>query len=245
MAHFVVSQADGSRGFVPAGGRTPHHARHSKLSALLEAYIGDDWDAACDMLTRTSETDDIAPDASIFPRVRDPETGGRRLEELAFEGVSTDRLSRAAVRAQKLIRRGVRRVFAIDVPRERTFEWSPQLGTWEILAPESCIEDPVFVAPVSVTTLCHVAKIDDAVAQALLAKRNPVIESALARTRAEGQAEGEAQALLSVLAARGLQPTEEQRQRITAERNAARLDRWLRDAVTCSCVSELFQTSDD
>ena len=71
------------------------------------------------MLTRTSETSDIAPDVSVFPRARDEVTGGRQLEQLAFEVVSTERLSHAADKAQRLVDRGVRRVFAVDATRKR------------------------------------------------------------------------------------------------------------------------------
>jgi hypothetical protein len=95
----------------------PHGTRHSKLSALLEAHAGDAYDVAVDMLTRTSETDDIAPDVSVFPGERDPDTGGRRLEELAFQVASTQTLGDAAKTARKLRGRGVRRVFVVDVGR--------------------------------------------------------------------------------------------------------------------------------
>src|SRR5258706_16472239 len=57
----------------------PHGTRHSKISALLEAHAGDDFEVASDMLTRTSEFDDMAPDASVFPKER-AEGGGRKLE---------------------------------------------------------------------------------------------------------------------------------------------------------------------
>jgi hypothetical protein len=63
----------------------PHATRHSKLSALLEAHVADDFDVASDMLTRTSELEDFAPDASVFPRARNPETGGRQLEQLPLK----------------------------------------------------------------------------------------------------------------------------------------------------------------
>ena len=65
------------------------------------------YSAAVDMLTRTSAKNDLAPDASVFPAARDPETGGRRLEELAFEVVSTETLSHAAKKARALV--GARR----------------------------------------------------------------------------------------------------------------------------------------
>jgi hypothetical protein len=77
------------------------------------------------MLTRTSRIVDIAPDASVF--TRDPVTGRRRLEEIAFEVLSTQSIEDAGRKAAKLSRRGVRRVFGIDLARERLLEWSREL----------------------------------------------------------------------------------------------------------------------
>lgn len=73
----------------PAG--EPHASRHSKVQAILEAYVREEYDVACDMLTRTSEDRDAAPDASVFPLARDPQTGGRQIERLAFEVLGTRR----------------------------------------------------------------------------------------------------------------------------------------------------------
>jgi len=67
----------------------PHGTRHSKVSALLEAHTGLEFTVASDMLTRTSERSDVAPDVSVFPSAPDPRTGGRQLEQLAFEVVSS------------------------------------------------------------------------------------------------------------------------------------------------------------
>ena len=78
----------------------PHGSRHSKLSALLEAYASDEHDAACDMLTRTSELNDFAPDGSIYPIAPHPTTGGRQIEELAFEVVSTETLAHAIAQSK-------------------------------------------------------------------------------------------------------------------------------------------------
>lgn len=78
----------------------PHAIRHSKVVALVEAHVKEEYEVACDMLTRTSEFDDIAPDVSVFPRALDPETEGRQLEEITFEVVSTQRLSHAAAKAE-------------------------------------------------------------------------------------------------------------------------------------------------
>lgn len=40
---------------------------HAQFCALLGARAAPDYTVACDMLTRTSQTSDIAPDASVYP----------------------------------------------------------------------------------------------------------------------------------------------------------------------------------
>jgi Uma2 family endonuclease len=86
----------------------PHAERHFQLCALIEAHTGPAFEAACDLLTRTSRTDDVAPDISIYADAPDPVTGGRQLEQLAFEVVSTQSLADAGRKAAKLAARGVR-----------------------------------------------------------------------------------------------------------------------------------------
>jgi len=237
----------------------PHGTRHSKISALVEAHAGADFDVASDMLTRTSETTDIAPDVSVFPCARDRRTGGRQLEELAFEVVSTESLGHAGRRAATLIGRGVRRVFAIDVERVRALEWSPELGSWIVLDPRSYIEDSTLGAPLPVAALVHAAKADDAMAKALRVKRNPEFEAEREEGRAEGRKQGReegreqgvadgmvrgrADALITVLVSRGLDPRAEERERILGERDPARLDRWLVGTATCASVAELLATA--
>ena len=238
---------DGKVEYVPPSD-PPHGIRHSKLSALLEAYAGEEWEVASDMLTRTSEIDDIAPDASVFHSAPDPRTGGRKLEELAFEVVSTERLSKAAVKAKKLADRGVRRVFAIDVSRQRALEWSAALGTWELLAANAEIDDATLAAPLPVEALVRTAKVDDAVAHALLRKKNPVLESTLLaernRGRAEGEAEGralgKAEAVVALLEARGFGVAPADRARILATTDDDVLNGWVALAVNCASVEELF-----
>src|SRR5690606_14909077 len=100
---------DGRLEYVPPASE-PRGTRHSKLAALLEAHAAAAYDVACEMLTRTSETSDIAPNVSVFPSARDPATGGRQLEELAFQVVGTQSLGKAGLKAEKLVNRGVRRV---------------------------------------------------------------------------------------------------------------------------------------
>jgi hypothetical protein len=60
------------------------------------------------------------------------------------------------------------------------------------------------------------------------------------RHRAEGRAEGEARALLTILDVRGLQLSAEQRDRILSATDLAQLEAWLRKAATVSSTDELF-----
>ncbi len=50
---------------------------------------------------------------------------------------------------------------------------------------------------------------------------------------------GKAEAVLSVLEARGLEATEDDRQRILSCSDLATLERWLRQVMTAASVSEL------
>jgi hypothetical protein len=61
-----------------------------------------------------------------------------------------------------------------------------------------------------------------------------------AEGRAEGEAKGEAKALLRVLAARNLSPTEEQQQAVLSCLDQAQLERWLDAAVTAPSIAALF-----
>ena len=180
---------DGRIVYVPPSD-IPHGSRHSKVSALLEAYVRSGYDVVSDVLTRTSPRDDLAPDVSVVPLGKDPRTGGRRLEELAFEVVSTQRLSLASKRAAALTGRGVRHVFAIDVKRKRALEWSRETNAWEMLPAKGALRDRALALPLPFDALVHMAKSDDAVARALLAKKNPVIDGAIRDGRAEGEAKG-------------------------------------------------------
>lgn len=216
----------------------PHGTHHSKLQALVEAYAADGYSVACDMLTRTSDKGDMAPDASIYPSARDPKTGGRQLEELAFEVVSTETLAHAGREARSLIERGVRRVFAIDVERRRGLEWSQATSGWEILGLDAEIEDKALVLPLPVHDLVAAGKADDAVARALLAKGNAVLTAALDATRSEGRAEGKAEAVLAVLASRGIAVSADERRAILS---AGQPDAMLAKVATCASAQQLLE----
>jgi hypothetical protein len=61
-----------------------------------------------------------------------------------------------------------------------------------------------------------------------------------AEGEARGEARGEAKAVLAVLEARGLVPTEQQRERVLACADLEQLNTWVRKAVTLVDVEELF-----
>jgi hypothetical protein len=211
----------------------PHATQHSKLQALLEVSAADGYIVACDMLTRTSMTGDMAPDASVYAADPDPDTGGRQLEELAFEVVSTERLGAAGEKAARLHDRGVRRVFAIDVHRRRALEWEADRDGWRILARDEQIGDPALAVPLAIEDLLSAARVDDGVARALLARKNPVIEAALSARLAQGRVAGKAEALLALLDARGLAVSDAQRARIRTATDPE-LDPWLVRVLSAS-----------
>jgi len=230
----------------------PHGTRHQQISELVGAHVHPAFDVAIDMLTRTSRVDDIAPDVSVFPDGPDPVTERRQLEQLAFEIVSTQSLKNAGIKADKLVTRGVRRVFAIDVERSRAFEWSRALGGWSILDSADRIVDPALEVALPIESLIHAARTDDAIARALIAKDNPVFAAARAHEHEAGKAEGHAagytegvrqataRAVLRMLAARGVAIDDAMRARILGEQTIARLERWIERSATCATIGELF-----
>ena len=225
-----------------------HGERHARLAILLGLYIGPGFNLAVDMLTRTSLIDDFAPDVSVYPSAPDPETGHRQLPQLAFEIVSTQPLRAAARKAAKLAARGVRRVFAVHVLRSRVLEWSTTHAGWTRLDPADVIDDPAFVAPLPIKALIRNVPPDDAVARALLTKRNPVIERERRRDRiegkiegkVEGQIEGAIRSLLAVLATRGIALDHAICARIRREQDLQRLDRWIVRAVTAATITDVL-----
>ena len=216
----------------------PHGFAHARLCAVLAAYAAPGFRVAADMLTRTSALDDLAPDASVYPAARDPSTGGRQLEQLAFEVVSTETISHAGRKAEKLVARGVRRVFAIDVERRRALEWSQATAAWEILAGDAAIDDPALSLDLPIAELVAAADSDDSVARALLSKRNAVIGAALD----EAAAREKALAVLAVLDARGIAISADRRRIIAATRDPEVLARMLAAAATCADADAVVPT---
>jgi hypothetical protein len=69
---------------------------------------------------------------------------------------------------------------------------------------------------------------------------SPIAKENFALGLAEGEAKGEARAVLFVLEARGLVPSEQERATITGCTDLAQLQAWITKAVTVSSVGELF-----
>jgi hypothetical protein len=131
--------------------------------------------------------------------------------------------------------RGVRRVIAIFVKTGKVAEWSQARAAWKELARDATLEDPCLSRPIEVEALLEAAEADDAVARALVDKRNPVIEA----LKVETVAQTKAAAILAVLAARGLAVDEATRTRILGCRDGAMLDRWLVKAAVVGSVEEV------
>jgi hypothetical protein len=167
----------------------PHAMDHARLAYVLGSVVKTSYRFAVDMLTRTTEVSDFAPDASVF--AMGAKAGKRKLEELAFEVADEQPIGVPTNKARILSKRGVRRIFCILVKPRRVLEWDHEADTWKNLPHESTIEDPCFAAPLEVGALLDAALADDNVARALLARGAKPIEEALERRHSEGRAEGE------------------------------------------------------
>ena len=222
----------------------PHATQQSQITRVMGSHVAQGYVPAVEMLTRTSATSDFAPDFSIFPAARDPKTGGRRLEEIAFEVASEQALSVPTRKARELARRGVRRVFCLLVKQRRVLEWSRETDGWEPLPEDGTITDPTLVRPLPIAALLDAAKADDAVALALLAKKTPALVQAIEEGHKEGRKEGvldqAREAVLDVLCERGIVVPERVRAVITASTDLAELKRWRRRAVRVQAAEELL-----
>jgi hypothetical protein len=213
----------------PAG--PPHATQHFDLTYVLGAHVARGYRGAVDMLTRTSETSDFAPDASVFPAEPDPKTGERQLEEIAFEVTAEQALDKA----RKLIQRGVRRVFCILVKQHRVMEWSRETDGWRPLPNGTVIEDPVLSRPLSIDAILDAAAADDAVARALLEKGVPALQAALA----EREAAAKRDAIVAVLGARGLPVSKAVAATIAACNDLPTLNQWLSRAAVANTADEV------
>ncbi len=165
------------------GANPPHATQHVRVAHVFEGCLAPGYVAAVDMLTRSKKETDAAPDVSVFPEGTDPVTGGRRLEEIAFEVCDTEGDKHVTAKVRALAMRGVRRLFYIRVTDRAVHEWEHPSGSWARLADDAVIEDRCFRVPIPVGALVDRVLADDTVARALIAARNPVIEGAIEEGR--------------------------------------------------------------
>jgi hypothetical protein len=210
----------------------PHGDRHCELDYVVRAHARRGYITSTDLLTRTSAESDFATDTCVRRAGEDLQTGSRFLEELAFEVVFTQSVHDITVRADELASRGVRRIFAIFVKDGIVKEWSASARAFRPLAPDASIEDPCLSYPIRVEALLNAAEADNAVARALLAKKNPVLVAAQATAKAES--------ILSVLKARGVPVSDDVRERILQCTDLGRLERWLVRAATAASTAEVL-----
>ena len=208
----------------------PHGSQTLDLGGILRYSVTTAYRVAVDMLTRTGHDSDFAPDVSVFPAAPDPVTGGRQLEELAFEVVDRQAMTIPSRKAHLLCERGVRRVFCVKIRKlgRQLLEWDVAAGDWRPLPEDGMLEDRCLALPVRVRALISAAEGDDAVAQALLSRDNPVIQAALASRQEQGLEQGALQGQRDVLLRQLVRrfPAEEARVRaVVASWDAAALAR--------------------
>src|SRR4030095_6994716 len=130
----------GGRRVVASPAQPPEAIQHTQLNYLIHAYVAPGYRGASDLLTRFDEESDFATDTCVFKEGVDPATGGRDLEEIAFEVVSEQNEQLVSEKARRMLRRGVRRIFTVRVNGQREVcEWSPEHQTWKPLPPDSQI----------------------------------------------------------------------------------------------------------
>lgn len=235
VAEVTRDEIIGGRRMVASPANQPHATRQSDLDYVLRAHVAPGYIAAADLLTRHDHESDFACDACVFQEGIDPETGTRHLEEIAFEVVSEQSAGNVREKALRMHRRGVRRIFAILIKGQQVCEWSSESQGWRPLDAGSRIEDPCLVAPLAVAALLDAAAADNAVVEALIAKGNPALRQRENTVRSEASAE----AILTVLEARGIAVSSAQREEILRCHDLDRLDRWLRRAVLASSAAEI------
>jgi hypothetical protein len=119
-------------------------------------------------------------------------------------------------------------------------EWMKPLGPWKALDSGEHIEDPAFAAPLPIGALIDTIRTDGAIVRALIIKRNPVLEDLRARSRAEGERDGLAAAVLMKLDVRGIILSTADHKRILEQRDLAILVYWARRSATCRDALQLF-----
>ena len=218
----------------------PHGDRHFRLDYVLGGHVREGYVGSTDLLTHVLHGSDFASDTCIRKDGEDPATGDRFLEEVAFEIVNEQSLAKVDERAEDWSRRGVRRVLGVFVKKGTVEEWMPRAKKWRAIDRDGIISDPCLVRPLGVKALLDAAVADNEVARALEAKNNPVIVAIKAESEARGELRQAAEAVLTVLASRGLEIPPRVREAIQRLEDLARLRRWLARAAVATCADEVL-----
>ncbi|MEZ4409175.1 MAG: Uma2 family endonuclease [Polyangiales bacterium] len=224
------------------GANPPHATQHVRVAHVFEGCLAPGYVAAVDMLTRSKKETDAAPDVSVFPEGADPVTGGRRLEEIAFEVCDTEGDKHLTAKVRALAMRGVRRLFYIRVSDRAVHEWQRASGGWARLDDDAVIEDRCFRVPIPVRALVDRVLADNTVAKALIAAGNEVIVEAVREGREEGRREGREEGRLALLALLALQCSQKMGRSLTDEESVSL--RAKLDALGVERVSEAVITLD-
>ena len=178
--------------------KPPHAEQHSEIGYVIRAHTAAGYIAATDLLTRAGPASDFATDTCVRKVGIDPRTGARYLEELALEVVSEQSMRDITERAEDLSNRGVRRLIAVFVKKGEVAEWSAETKRWVPMPLDTQLEDPTLARPMLVRALFDAAVADNEVANALVAKGNPLLAQREANARAEGRAEGRTSSIISL-----------------------------------------------
>lgn len=215
-----------------------HGDPHFQLDVALGTHTRPGYVGSTDLLTRVADDGNFATDTCIRREGIDPATGQRYLEELAFEVVNTQRLSEVTAKAEDLVARGVRRVFAVCARKRTVAEWRDD--AWDTLPDDGHIDDACLVAPLPVAALVRASALGAAAVRGLLARGEPELQRLLKEHEARGSLAAKRSTLRTVLDARGIARTTDDDARIDACDDNATLDRWITRAATATEREQVF-----
>lgn len=228
------------RKVVAAPSLEPHAEQQVRLDFVIAPHVVQGYIGAADLITRVARGSDFATDLSIRKAGIDPATGRRHLEELSFEIVNEQSMRDVREKAEDLVVRGVRRVFAIFVKRGEVAEWSSGQEAFVPLGPDAVIEDPCLLRSLPVRALLDGAAAELEVVRALERKGNPEIEAIKARRWQEGHDEGRRAMLLRLLQLRFGEVPGEVRARVLSA-GAEALELWVERLLGASALDDVFQ----
>ncbi len=226
-----------------------HGDPHFELDALLKAHLAAGYVGSVDLKTRINKKREYASDTCVRRAGIDPATGRRYLEELVFEVVYKRSKKDTKTRAEGFAARGVDRQIGIFVREETVHEWLKSKGDWgPPLDLGRGLRAPCLAVPLPLAALFDPVLAGEAATRALEAKDDPVILEIKEKSEARGEMRGEtrgetrgrAEALLTVLSARGFGLSGEVRERILATIDRQTLERWLRRAAAASSLDEVL-----